>query len=55
VSPAAGFTLRFLWTAGGQSERDFNILAPEGWKQINEKLQKQVLSQKVLAFRRVRN
>lgn len=55
MSPATGFTVRCLWTAGGQSGRDFDMLAPEWQKLIKEKLQKQVLSQKVLAFRKVRN
>jgi len=28
MSPAARFTVRFLWPAGGQSVRDFDMLAP---------------------------
>lgn len=38
--PAAGFTVRFLWTAGGQSVRDVDRLAPEWQKLINEKATK---------------
>lgn len=37
MSLAAGFTVKFLRTAAGQSVRDFGMLAPEWQKLINEK------------------
>lgn len=37
MSPAAGFTVRYLWTAGRQSVTDFDMLAPEQQKLLNEK------------------
>ena len=37
MSLAAGFTVKFLWTAAGQSVRDFGMLAPEWQKLINGK------------------
>lgn len=43
MSPAAGFTVRFLWTAGGQSVRDFDMLALEWQKLINGKAKKKLI------------